>query len=521
MSGIRIHVRNLVANWVGHGANLVVLFLLSPFIVHTLGSTEYGIWGLVTVLTGYMGIFDLGVRASTGRFIILYLGRKDPAAVDETIRTGLGLYSFAGCLIFAVSIGMGWVFPYVFKSLPPGYHGLVQLLLPVMAINFLMAAYGAVFSCVLIAHDRFDLVRSVDLVVLGVRTAGIILALKWGYGIVGLAASTVLCSLVAIVLNGILARRIYPALRVWPLTLAWTRVREMLGYGLWAFISAVSLKLIGQTDLVVVGALISVPAVTIYSVGAMLVYYTQTFMGQIGATFFPSVQRAVARGELGDARWLFFRQVRLSLLLGLPVFIGFMVFGQTFIRLWMSGPTFTENAVVQAALVMALLSLAKVVALHTVGAGGVLDAMGYVRFNALTSIADAVLNLGLSVFFVLALDWGLVGVAAGTLASRILSRMFFVPWYACRRMGVSWSMFLTRMFGRGAVVAGLVAGWYLLVRYVVPGTNWALFAAQVGLALAGYVPMGLFLLVPADDRKRLFRRLGLQPAAVVPGEDSK
>jgi len=511
MSKARIYARNLAANWIGHGANMVVMFFLSPFIIHTLGKTEYGIWGLVTVLTGYMGIFDLGVRASTGRHIALYLGRDDHEAVDETVRTGLGLYSFMGCLILAASVGLGWAFPRIFTSLPPAYCTLVRLLLPVMAFNLMFSAYGAVFSCVLAAHERFDLARSADLTVLAVRTAGIILALKWGYGIVGLAFSTVLCNLVAIGLNAALARRVYPRLKTWPLMLARTRVRELFGYGVWAFISAIGGKLVGQTDLIVVGALISVPAVTVYSVGAMLIYYTNTFIGHIGSTFFPSVQRATARGAMGDARWLFLRQVRLGLLLGLPVFIGFAVFGQPFIRLWMSGPRFAEDAVVQAALVMGLLAASKIVALHTIGAGGLLNALGHVRFNSLTSIANAVVNLGLSLFFVLVLDWGLVGVAAGTLASAILSRMFFVPWYACRKAGMNWNRFLVQNFAKGAVSAGMIAGWYLLVRSLVPGNTWVMFGLQVTLALAGYVPIALFFLVPANDRRRVFRILRILP----------
>ena len=43
MSTAKIHARNLAANWTAHGANLVVMFFLSPFVVHTLGKVEYGI----------------------------------------------------------------------------------------------------------------------------------------------------------------------------------------------------------------------------------------------------------------------------------------------------------------------------------------------------------------------------------------------------------------------------------------------------------------------------------------------
>jgi len=36
----RVQIRNLLANWIGHGANMVVILLLSPFVVHTLGKVE-------------------------------------------------------------------------------------------------------------------------------------------------------------------------------------------------------------------------------------------------------------------------------------------------------------------------------------------------------------------------------------------------------------------------------------------------------------------------------------------------
>lgn len=64
MSRARIYARNLAANWIGHGASLVVMFFLSPFVIYTLGQVEYGIWSLLTVLTGYMGVLDLGVMCA-------------------------------------------------------------------------------------------------------------------------------------------------------------------------------------------------------------------------------------------------------------------------------------------------------------------------------------------------------------------------------------------------------------------------------------------------------------------------
>ncbi len=51
MTLARTYVRNIVANWIGYGASLVIMFFMSPFVVHTLGDVQYGVWSLMMSLT--------------------------------------------------------------------------------------------------------------------------------------------------------------------------------------------------------------------------------------------------------------------------------------------------------------------------------------------------------------------------------------------------------------------------------------------------------------------------------------
>ena len=504
MSNARIHARNLLANWVGHGANVVVLFFLSPFVVHTLGKTEFGIWSLLNVVTGYMGLFDIGVRSSTGRYIIFYLGREDHKSVGETIRTGLGFFSVIGLLILAAGFVAGLLFPVFFPTSPPQYQGLVAWLLPVLAIGVWCSALEAVFSSVLTGHERFDLARGVDLVVLAVRTAGTVAALKLGYGLIGMTVATVACHGIGVGGNWWLARRVYPAMKAWPFALTWARLKELLGYGLAAFVGRASAKVIGQTSLIVVGAIISVAAVTTYSVGAMLVFYTWSFLELIGQTLFPSLQKASARGDEESERWYYLRQIRMTIMFGLPAYLGFILLGREFIRLWMGGPGFDETAVAQAAAVMAILSLARLLALHSFAPSSLLWARGYVWFDTLFSAVEAAANLGLGVVLVLVFDLDLYGVALGSLIAMVLVRGLVIPWRANYLLGIRWRRFLGLAVAAGASAA-LFGGWCLLIVRVVPPSSWGLFAADIVAALLGYAVIAIVLLVPRSDRERLLR----------------
>jgi O-antigen/teichoic acid export membrane protein len=106
MSSAKVIGRNLAFNWFSQGANLIVMFFLSPFVIHSLGLAAYGLWGVLNVLTGYMGVLDLGVRASTGRYIILNIGKGDRRAVDKTIRTSLSFFSVISLVFIAAGFLM-------------------------------------------------------------------------------------------------------------------------------------------------------------------------------------------------------------------------------------------------------------------------------------------------------------------------------------------------------------------------------------------------------------------------------
>jgi len=337
--------------------------------------------------------------------------------------------------------------------------------------------------------------------------AVVVLVLSLGFGLIGLVAVALGRSLLSLVGNYVLARRTYPELVAWPPRLYRDRLRELLGYGLAASVSVVSLHVIGQTDLVITGAAIDVEAVTVYSVGAMAVLYSGTFLRHIYFTLFPPIQRAVARNDIAEGRWLFLRAGRGGLIFGVLVYVGMIVFAEPFIRLWMYGPGFGEEAVRHAAVVMGILAASRLPLLF-VGAGvQLLNAMGHVRLTAAIGALEAVVKLALSVVFVVVFGWGLVGVAAGTVVGRLLVGTFIVPWQACLKVNMSWRKYLVEIGGRGMLVGLLMLAWCLLVRQIGPANTWASFFVQVALATAGYGVLALWLVVPVSDRQRIWQRL--------------
>ena len=65
----RTLARNVLLNWAALIAEVAVAFFLTPFMVRSLGLAIYGIWSLLNSVIGYMGLVDLGIRGSVGRFL--------------------------------------------------------------------------------------------------------------------------------------------------------------------------------------------------------------------------------------------------------------------------------------------------------------------------------------------------------------------------------------------------------------------------------------------------------------------
>ncbi|SHJ57100.1 Membrane protein involved in the export of O-antigen and teichoic acid [Malonomonas rubra DSM 5091] len=506
----RTHLRNLAFNWGGHAATLLVMFFLSPYIVGKLDAISYGIWSLLNVLTGYMGIFDLGVRASVGRYVALYLGKNDLVGVDETIRAGFGFFSLAGVLILLVGIGLGWLFPAMFEGVPPEHYDTVSILLPLMVVNVWLAAIAAIYSSVLAAHDRFDLARGVDLVVLLVRTVGTIYALEVGWGLWGLVLAIIAGNICAVFGNRIFAGIIQQDLRTFPFLFSQERIKELLGYGLASFFTNAAVKIIGQSDLVIVGIFLAVADVREYNVGAMLVYYSATFIVIIGNTFFPAIQRAAAGGTEGEVRHLFYRQLRVTLCFGLLVYVGFVFYSKSFIDLWMFQDGFGKESVFAAAEIMALLALSKFPTLIIQPCVNVLSALGYVAYTAKVTVVEAFVNLLLSILFVTVLDMGIAGVAGGTLVARLLVPSVAMPWYLFKKLRLSFSGFVKSAVLPSIVSSGLFSTFCWLGVTYFPPEKWSTFSLQVLLAVLIWFVLGLFLLVPVDLRIRFFAKFSFR-----------
>src|SRR4029079_8990885 len=96
-------VRNVLTNWGAFVLSAVLSFVLSPFIVRTLGNTAYGAWVLLASVVGYLGLLDLGVRGAVTRYVARFHGCGEHERASQLTSAALTVFGIAAGVAIVIA----------------------------------------------------------------------------------------------------------------------------------------------------------------------------------------------------------------------------------------------------------------------------------------------------------------------------------------------------------------------------------------------------------------------------------
>ncbi len=103
-------IKNVGSSWFSLGLNILVGIFLSPFILHRLGDSAYGIWVLIFSITGYYGLFDLGIRSSVVRYVSKFTATGESERLNRLVNTSLWSYTLIGAVAMLITfVGSSYV----------------------------------------------------------------------------------------------------------------------------------------------------------------------------------------------------------------------------------------------------------------------------------------------------------------------------------------------------------------------------------------------------------------------------
>ncbi|MGB2713832.1 MAG: oligosaccharide flippase family protein [Vicinamibacterales bacterium] len=442
-------LRNVGSNWILTIVAAGATYALTPFIIHALGREGYGVWTLITALTGYISLLALGVPMACVRYLAQHIAERDVRQINSAIGSCAGLY----LMMSAAAVVLGTLLTGLFLAaydIPAGLQRDAWVALLIMVVQSAAAFIGFLPEGIMFAHHDF-VMRNL------VRISGVLLRLSLTIALLMLEASLIVLALVQmvclafdVVVSWLLIRRRYTNIRIHLSDFDWAMVRRIFSFSIYALLLNAGVRLTFETDALVIGAALGVGLIPFYTVANSLVVYLMDLVIAIAAVVAPMATKLGTEGNWDELREIFLKWSKVALSVSMMAGLFLIVLGPRFIAWWID-PSFERPSgqVLQIIMASSLLFLpVRGVALP------ILMGLGNPRTPTFVFLATGLMNLGLS--FALARPLGLVGVALGTAIPNVLFA-FVVLVLACRQLNVTVSSYLNYVVPRAALGAMPVA----------------------------------------------------------------
>ncbi len=520
--------RNIFFNTVGLGWSVLLAFVTTPYILRGLAHEGYGLFGIVTLLAGYAGLFSGPVATGSVRFLAQAYARRDWPLFRETAIAGVilsaGLAIVGTVIILLAAVPLTELF-----RVSDSMEAQAVVAFQLAAIGFLLSSVASALESIPAAIRRYDIVNGVKMVVSTLRIGGILLAIWLGQGLLGAVSAQLLANLVALLallwvamihvprsvtkqieergdsLPAVESGNLRPDGKkpTWTVRSLQSTVRQLFTFSLGLFLQQAASRISQQVDRTVIGLFWGAATLTFYTVPLQISDRVPMLVSSLTTALYPLSSEAIGREQLLELQQLYLRAVRL--LVWLSAFLATVIVAgaQDLLQLWV-GPEFAE----QSWFVLAILAIAAVWRTPSTVAFQVYNGLG----RSDIGVRLALLYLGGVTALALWLTprWGINGTAVAVLLATVPSALY-ADLFTQRTLlqQKNWVVSVLPYAKPWAVASLLGLGIALLPER----GSWQNLQIQAGLISCGF--LGGLLLLDRSLAWTIWRRLAL-PIAPLP-----
>jgi O-antigen/teichoic acid export membrane protein len=310
------------------GVTLVASLVATPFVLRGLGPEAYGVYTIVQVMIGYLGVADIGMGDASTRFAAAAFARGERQEEASAIWTSLVIEAIVALpLVLAVVLFSKSIVVQAFH-LPSDLQQAAAAALAIAACGFLARNAATVFNTPQMVRLRFQSVAVINTVT-GVLQIGLVPVVIWlGGGLVGAVAVVASANALNLILHFRQARALLPEVsRPAPRRVL---LRPMLRFGVALVISAFVITLLTQTEKLFLARFDSARAVAYYAVAFTLATIVAIIPRAVKGALFPAFSQL--EGSAVDR--LYARAIRHLSLVVAPIAVAMCLVAEPFLNIW-------------------------------------------------------------------------------------------------------------------------------------------------------------------------------------------
>ncbi len=421
-------VRNISSNYLGFAVNTLIVLFITPFLIHHIGSTQYGIWVLLVTLLSYFQLLELGMMPAIIRYTSHHKAKNEPDQIESIIGSAI-------CLLLALSVV---TLPIIFltSNLSPSIFSIensdkIVFVKSVWLVGIIaiIAFFKRLFYAVHEGYQRFDLL---NLCTTSGNIAGALTTVYFvsnGHGILALIAILLMQTLYETLFEMFNIIHIFK-IKLNPFKATRESIKTITNFSFYSFLTDIAITISHRIDTVVIGIFLPLNTITHYTIGIKISGILEKITDPLIDIFFPLASDLHSCQNKEKLQLLFLEGSKISVLMITPGIVIGACYGADIIGWWV-GEQFIEPSLPILQIFLGVVFLA----VFESTSSRILLGTGNVRFDAMVSGCAAVLNVILSV--ILVKKYGVIGVALGTLLPTILTNLIVSVSYTCKITGTS------------------------------------------------------------------------------------
>ncbi|MEM1165360.1 MAG: oligosaccharide flippase family protein [Planctomycetota bacterium] len=398
--------------------------VVTRIVVQELGLTDFGIFAAIGATTGLMMIVSNAMTDSCGRHLSHAVGANRDDTFQEVFNTALAIYTAAACVILALSAILAWPLVRVL-TIPPERETAAAIVLITTGLRFAIITVQSPFRAATISRQYHTIIAGITTIQGFLRLFAALLLIvapidqliMWAALLVvvdithtlAIIAATCRTNPLTIPKPGLIRRRM---------------IRELVAFGGWQLLGALSWRLRMQGAQIAVNLLFTPAHNAAYGLGTQAAGYQNLLAKPIGK----AVQPAITASHGGEAhsrlRSLILVADKYTFIFSVILLVPLLLETPTLLSLWLGAERAAELAAVSVLDMTRLIAL--VIALQALTSGFIfgINATGKIATLALGTLVIDASTLALGVASVAMFDFGVVTIPAAAVLGMAAHAIF-------------------------------------------------------------------------------------------------
>lgn len=487
---------NLTSNVVSLLVSLTISFILTPYLIASIGKEAYAFYPISTNFISYMMIITIALNSMVARFITIEIIRKN----EQKAQMYFSSVFIANCIlvgILIIPLVLLIIYLDSFLNIPPDLLFDIRLLFTfvfgAMLVNLMTSVYGVSTF----AKNRLELFSAKE-IFQGVFKALLLLGL---YSIfqpslvfIGIAAFAL--SISNFLIERLITKKLLPHMTISIRLFNLKYIKELIYSGIWNSVSSLGNVLIFSVSLIIANIFISATASGELAITQVLPRLLISIITMLVAVFMPRLTNFYAQ-RLQDSLIyeLKFSQKVMSLFTTVPVVL-IIIFGQDFFGLWVPA---------EDALKLQLLSVVSILSMVIHGnmwsLTGLNVVINKIKIPSIVLIGVGLLNISISYIFLKYITKEVIIIPIINLILNVLYYLFFIPIYASIQLKISKTTFYITIIRSFITVTVLIVLGFLIQERIAINSWIDLLVAIVLYGLFGLMIHSILILSRNDFSK--------------------